>query len=169
MFYFKSIVNALSSNSGKEFTIKITKNILNKCYYKYSGGPLSIKYKNTDFEKKKSKEKNDNYFVDYFSLLEQKTGNTFLHLAVIENYPEIVKYFVEKGANLNVQNKDGNTPLHLALEKNEKEIIKLLMENKAALDIPNNEGKIAFDFFTPEMKKEYGVDTLLILNPAKKK
>ena len=161
--------NALTSNNGKEFTIKITRNILNKCYYKYSGGPISIKYKNTDFEKRKSKEKNDNYFVDYFSLLEQKTGNTFLHLAVIENYPEIVKYFVEKGANINVQNKDGNTPLHLALEKNEKDIIKLLMDNKAALDIPNNEGKIAFDYFTPEMKKEYGVDTLLILNPAKKK
>ena len=52
--------NALTSNNGKEFTIKITRNILNKCYYKYSGGPTSIKYKNTDFEKRKSKEKNDN-------------------------------------------------------------------------------------------------------------
>ena len=161
--------NALKSNNGKEFTIKITKNILNKCYYKYSGGPSSIKCKTTNFEDKKSREKGNNYFVDYYSLIEQKTGNTFLHLATIENYPEIVKYFIEKGANVNVQNKEGNTPLHLAIERNEREIIKLLMDNKAALDIPNNDGNIAFDFFTPEMKKEFGVDKLLIINPAKKK
>ena len=161
--------NALTSNNGKEFTIKITQNILNKCYYKYSGGPASIRYKNTDFESKKTKTKNNNYFVDYYSLIDPKTGNTYLHLATLENYPQMVKYFIEKGANINAQNKDGNTPLHIAVEKKYKDIIKLLMDNKAALDIPNKEGNIAFDFFTPEMKKEYGVDTLLIINPAKKK
>ena len=40
------------------------------------------------------------------------------------------------------------------------EIIDLLLKSKAALDIPNNDGAIPFDFFTPEMKKEYGVDLI---------
>ena len=43
------------------------------------------------------------------------------------------------------------------------------MDNKAALDIPNEEGDIAFEYFTSEMKKEYGVDKILVINPVKKK
>ena len=43
------------------------------------------------------------------------------------------------------------------------------MDNKAALDIPNNDGDIPFEFFTPEMKKEYGIDKILVINPVKKK
>ena len=107
--------------------------------------------------------------VNYYNLIDPKTGNSFLHMAAMEDYPEMVKYFIEKGANLNMKNNDGNTPLHLALKHKHKKIIKLLMDNKAALDIPNNDGDIAFEYFTPEMKKEYGVDKILIINPVKKK
>ena len=42
------------------------------------------------------------------------------------------------------------------------------MDNKASLDIPNSKGEIPFDYFTQEMKKAYGVDKLLVLNPTKK-
>ena len=90
-------------------------------------------------------------------------------MAAMEDYPEMVKYFIEKGANINMKNNDGNTPLHLALKNKHKKIIKLLMDNKSALDIPNNDGEIAFEYFTPEMKKEYGIDKILVINPIKKK
>lgn len=163
-----NLKNVLTSNNGKEFTFRITDSNLKKCYDKYSGGPATIKYLKTHNENNNNYGK-DSYFVNYYNLTDPKTGNTFLHMASMENYPEMVKYFIEKGANINMKNNDGNTPLHLALKNNHKKIIKLLMDNKAALDIPNSDGDIPFEFFTPEMKKEYGVDKILVINPVKKK
>ena len=81
----------------------------------------------------------------------------------------MAQYFIDKGANLNMQNKEGNTPLHLALKCKNNKVIKILMDNKAALDIPNKNGEIPFEYFTSEMKREYGIDTMLVINPAKKK
>ena len=160
--------NALKSNYGKEFTIKINETNLRKCYNKYSGGPVTIKYLTNQDDERNNLEKNT-YFVNFYNLVDQKTGNTFLHMAAMEDYPDMVKYFIEKGANINIKNKDGNTPLHLALKCKHKKIIKLLMDNKAALDIPNSDGDIAYEYFTPEMKKEYGIDKILVINPVKKK
>ena len=159
--------NALKSNDGKEFIIKITDKILNRCYNKYSGGPETTKYlKEKDDTKEFNKE---SYYVNYYNLVETKNGNSFLHMATLDNFPQLVKYFIEKGANLNLKNNDGNTPLHLALKAKHKDIIKLLMDNKAALDIPNNDGEIPFEYLSSEMKKEYGVDKILVINPVKKK
>ena len=163
--------NALKSNYGKEFTIKINNSNLIRCYNKYSGGPATIKYLNNQNEEKQNddEDEKDSYNVNYYNLFDTKTGNTFLHMAAIDNYPEMVKYFIEKGADINKKNNNGNTPLHLALKAKNKPIIKLLMDNKAALDIPNEDGEIPFEYFTPEMKKEYGVDKILVINPVKKK
>ena len=161
--------NALTSNMGKEFTIRITDSNLERCYNKYSGGPSTIKYLTSRNEENDDNNGKSPYLVNYYNLIDPKTGNSFLHIAAMENYPELVKYFIEKGANLNMKNNDGNTPLHLALKRKNKKIIKLLMDNKAALDIPNSEGDIPFEYFTSEMKKEYGVDKILVINPVKKK
>ena len=46
-------------------------------------------------------------------------------------------------------------------------IIKLLLDYKAKLDIPNKDGEIAFDFFSFDMKKKFGLETKLIINPIK--
>ena len=42
-----------------------------------------------------------------------------------------------------------------------------MIVKKAALDIPNSDGEIPFDYFTPEMKRDYGVDKILVINPTK--
>ena len=160
--------NALPSNHGKEFTIKIDNSLFKKCHNKYSGGPETLKYLKTEIEKKSADEKN-NYLVNYYNLVEPKNGNSFLHIAALENIPKMVQYFVEKGANLNIRNKEGNTPLHIALKCKNDKVIKILMDNKAALDIPNSDGEIPFDYFTSEMKKEYGIENMLIINPTKTK
>ena len=162
------IKNALSCNHGKEFTIKINNSLLKTCQNKYSGGPETIVYLKTETGKENIDERKS-YYVNYYNLIEPNTGNTFLHIASLENIPQMAKYFLEKGANINIQNKEGNTPLHLALKCKNNEIIKILMEGKAALDIPNSDGEIPFDYFNLEMKKEYGVDTMIVINPTKKK
>ena len=162
-----NLKNALISNEGKEFIIRITEKLYKKCYDKYSGGPTTIKNLQNPKEYLETYSR-DSYYINYYSLIEPNTGNTFLHLATIEDYPELVKYFIEKGADLNMKNVDGNTPLHLALKAKNNKIIKLLIENKAALDIPNKDGEIPFDYLTPDMKREFGVDRILIVNPVKK-
>ncbi len=105
--------------------------------------------------------------MNFYKLVDNNTGNTYLHLAVIDDYPQLIKYFIEKGADVNIQNEDGNTPLHLALKQNNMDVAKILLDNKAKLDIPNNEGEIPFDFFTNEMKKRFGLEQMLVINPIK--
>jgi len=163
-----NLKNVLTSNEGKEFTIKVTSKIVMRCYDKYSGGPVTIQYLKNPVEDKKSFSK-DSYYVNYYDLVDPKTGNTFLHLATIDNCPQLIQYFIKKGANLNLKNNEGNTPLHLAAKDKKSEIIRLLLDNKAALDIPNNNGDIPFEFFTSEMKREFGIDKILVINPVKKK
>ena len=162
-----TLKNALKSNNGKEFTINVTDQNINKCFTKYSGGPENIPFLNGKFEEKNN-DINLDKFVDFYKLEEKNTGNSYLHLATIDNYPMLVQYFLEKGANVNVQNYDGDTPLHIALRNKNNEIIKLIMEKNPAMNIPNNKGDIAFELFTPQMKIDYHIDRLNIINPVKK-
>ena len=100
-------------------------------------------------------------------VLDKKTGNSLLHLAVIGGYEEFVRYFIEKKADINMKNNDGNTPLHLALVNKNKKIIDILMQHKPKLDISNNNGDIPFELFTDKMKEYYGIDKLLIVKKKK--
>ena len=102
--------------------------------------------------------------VNYYKLIQKKTGNSFLHLAVIGGYYDFAEYFLEKKSNVNMKNKEGNTPLHLALynKKKNKKIIDILMEYNPRLDIKNNKDEIPYDLFTDEMKVKYGIDKLII-------
>jgi hypothetical protein len=54
------------------------------------------------------------------------------------------------------------------LRNKNNEIIKLIMEKNPAMNIPNNKGEIAFELFTPQMKIDYHIDRLNIINPVKK-
>ena len=174
---------AIKSTAGKEFTFRLTKRMLKKCFIKYSGGPPILKknlFKNEKEENKKDyviKEnsvfqgeeddyKKPDFFVNYFKLIDKRNGNSFLHLAVLGGYEELVRYLLEKKSNINLKNYDGNTPLHLALlnkEQNEN-IIDILMEYNPRLDIKNNNNEIAFDLFTYEMKVKYEIDSMIIDN-----
>ena len=118
-----TLKNALNSNNGKEFTINVTEQNINKCFTKYSGGPENIPFLNGKFEEKNNDINLDKY-VDFYKLEEKNTGNSYLHLATIDNYPILVEYFLEKGANVNAQNYDGDTPLHIALRNKNNEIIR---------------------------------------------
>ena len=188
-FNLKKVVK---STSGKEFTLKITKDIIKKAFIQYSGGPTVLKMRkaineknenngqnnfnnqneevdiNDELEEEMNLNKVSEDFVNYYKLIDKKTGNSFLHLAVIGGYDDFVRYFIEKKADINMKNFDGNTPLHLALKSKNNKIIDILMTNKPKLDIPNNKGEIQFDLFTDKMKQHYNIDKLSFANQNKK-
>ena len=67
-------------------------------------------------------------------------GNTYLHLAVINQLECIVKSLIEKGIDINTRNNDGNTALHFAYSTGNINIISILLEKGGDLKIKNNEG-----------------------------
>ncbi len=156
--------NVLKSTNGKEFTIKITDDIIRKCFAKYSGGPEVISYlkeqfKHEQFNEKEGELREDQ--VNFYDIITEE-GNSFLHIATIDNLPELIQYFADKGANLNIQNINGDTPLHIAAREDFGKCIQILLKGKAALDIPNNRNEIAYDYFDNMKKKEYGIDNVFV-------
>ena len=163
-----TIKNVIKANGGKEFTVKVTNEMFKKCLDKYSGGPETIPNLKEDINNLiQEKKLNIESFVDFYKLVEKNTGNSYLHLATEGNYNQLVKYFINKGSDINLQNAEGNTPMHIAAKNKNMKIIKILLDHKAKLDIPNKEGEIPFDLFTFDMKKKFGLETRLIINPTK--
>jgi ankyrin repeat protein len=66
-----------------------------------------------------------------------------LHFAVNENKPNIFKYLLEKGVNINVKDSAGNTALVLAVTKVNKGFVKILLAKKADVNVQNNRGETA--------------------------
>ncbi len=58
-------------------------------------------------------------------------GNTLLHIACMKGDLKIIKFLLEKGAEVNACNLYNNTPLMLACAKGNEEVVKLLLEHKA--------------------------------------
>ncbi|XP_065904061.1 26S proteasome non-ATPase regulatory subunit 10-like [Dysidea avara] len=54
-------------------------------------------------------------------------NSTPLHVAVRSGKEEIVKFLIEKGANVNARSL-GSTPLHVAVTNGREEIVKFLIE-----------------------------------------
>ena len=165
------VKNVLKSSNGKEFTIKITDDIIRKCFNKYSGGPEVI-------SNLKEQLKNDNLSIDDNNIREDQVnfynivteeGNTFLHLATMDNLYQLVKYFTQKGADCNIQNLNGDTPLHIAARENYKLCIKYLLEGNAKLDIMNNKKEMPFDYFDSDNKKQFGLEKVVIVMKDMKK
>ena len=74
---------------------------------------------------------------------QNENGNTYLHLAVIQQNLKLVQVLLDKGTFIDIQNNDGNTALHLAYYVNNLKIIKLLIENNIDFGIKNKIGLTA--------------------------
>lgn len=69
-------------------------------------------------------------------------GNSPLHIACIKGfYPDVVKFLIKNGANVNATNKNNCTPIHYAAELGFEELIKILFRSGAGLDLQDNLGK----------------------------
>ena len=85
-----------------------------------------------------------NLLLNYSSLdltYTNKSGNTYIHLAVIYNNISLVEKLIKKNIDLNKINNEGNTCLHLAYLYNNNEIIDLLIKNGANINFRNNNNK----------------------------
>jgi len=72
--------------------------------------------------------------------VKNKNGYTALHWACMRAHWNVVKYLVEKGADLNVVGGDGGTQINWAVHHDNLEIVKLLVENGAKLNSQNQWG-----------------------------
>ena len=73
---------------------------------------------------------------------QDKNGNSYLHLAVMNRFENIAKILIEKGIDINLQNNEGNTALHFAYNTGDMNLIRLIIESKADFTIKNNNGLI---------------------------
>ena len=79
------------------------------------------------------------------------TRASALILACAYNRIEIVRFLIERGANINIRNEDNETPLFFAARHGSKELVNLLISNHADLRVKNKNGKRAVDFAKNKM------------------
>ena len=74
---------------------------------------------------------------------QNEKGNTYLHLAVIQQNIKLIQALLDKGIFIDIQNNDGNTALHLSYYINNIKIIKILINNNIDFGIKNKKGLTA--------------------------
>ncbi len=72
--------------------------------------------------------------------VQNKQGETPLHLAIKYGCIKIAQILLKYGANPDIQNRDGNTPLHLAVKLENTAAVKILLKNRANPNITNFKG-----------------------------
>jgi ankyrin repeat protein/serine/threonine protein kinase len=73
--------------------------------------------------------------------LKDVSGQTPLHLAIVDDKIEIVKLLLEYLVDYNLKDNLGNTPLILAIKKNRIEIVELLLQYGADVNLKDDEGR----------------------------
>ena len=72
--------------------------------------------------------------------------NTAIILAASEDNYDLVKYFIDKGVNINCQNIYGNTPLIISADHDDYDTCKLLIDNHANINLARHtDGNTAYN------------------------
>ncbi len=83
-------------------------------------------------------------------------NQTPLHYAMDQENPDIVKFLVKEGANINAQDFLGRTPLHYVIKGNDLEKAKLLIAHGAVINVKDNDGQTPLHYAleaNPKMAK----------------
>ena len=72
-------------------------------------------------------------------------GRTYFHGAAAKGHLDLVKYFVEKGESIDMQNERGETPLHMAAGKGRVKVIQYLLDQGANVNIEDCDGNKPLD------------------------
>lgn len=63
----------------------------------------------------------------------EATGQSILHEVAASWDKSVAEFFLQKGANIHLQDHDGKTPLHVASSTDHEEMVEWLIENGAEL------------------------------------
>lgn len=96
----------------------------------------------------------------------QKENYPILHLAAAWKRPEIIKYLISKGANVNLETFDGFYPIHLAAESGSIACMKILLENGADVNQKNKNNSV-YPLASAVPTKNIEAIKFLIYNGAK--
>eukprot|EP01096_Ripella_sp_DP13-Kostka_P007761 TRINITY_DN284_c0_g1_i1.p1 TRINITY_DN284_c0_g1~~TRINITY_DN284_c0_g1_i1.p1 ORF type:complete len:187 (-),score=103.16 TRINITY_DN284_c0_g1_i1:140-634(-) len=89
-----------------------------------------------------------------------RSGNTPLHLAVLDENVELVRLLIKLGANVHAENAMGETPLHFAVQTNSAKAVALLFQAGANLNAEDFEGLTPIEW-AAEAEHEYIFSILL--------
>ncbi|KAK6169738.1 hypothetical protein SNE40_020729 [Patella caerulea] len=83
-------------------------------------------------------------FTDFDISFVDLNQRTYLHYACDSDYdiPEIVKYIVEKGADIDAKDENGRTPLFLAIQQGKILTIKCLLKLNSSVKDSDKDGKL---------------------------
>jgi hypothetical protein len=94
-------------------------------------------------------------------LVDKEKNNALHHLAENGVEPEIVRYLISSGIDVNAVNKEGRTPLMIAAYNSRSEVVTTLLESGANPSSTTRDGKSAWDLADGEMVRSalvaYGV------------
>ncbi len=79
--------------------------------------------------------------LDHFNI-ERRNA---LHEAVVFGHARIIRFLLDQGADVNVQNNDGTTPLMLAAHYSQLKCAKILLRAGASRELLDKYGRTAFD------------------------
>lgn len=78
---------------------------------------------------------------------QNKTGQNVLHiLAGKPNQTEIIKYFLDKGVDVNKADKEGNTPIMAAASARETAVLELFLSKAKNINVQNLKGESALTY-----------------------
>lgn len=84
----------------------------------------------------------------------QHPGWTALHYAVIQGFPDVVAFLLEKGADVNAKAPNGQTALMMAASRNKADIVELLKAKQPDLALTDTQGKTAADLASAQGNTE---------------
>ncbi|KAJ6559966.1 ankyrin repeat-containing domain protein, partial [Mycena capillaripes] len=70
----------------------------------------------------------------------ENEGWTPLHFAATNGHTQIVRFLVERHANVNLPEKGELTPVHIAARDGHADIVRLLVDHRADVNSRENEG-----------------------------
>lgn len=73
--------------------------------------------------------------------INEKTGDTALHLAVLQKNVEVIEALIKRGARIDMPNKMSITPMQIAVEREYLEIIRILHKAGADINRKNDKGE----------------------------